>query len=88
MPLYLVYSFICLCFSGGNVICIHLWDRDSGPYMQALHFSFGLGAFVSPLLAEPFLGHDLPNSTYLFNGSYDLAAGKGVGGASRRNLDV
>ena len=25
------------------------------PYMQALHFSFGLGAFIAPLIASPFL---------------------------------
>ncbi|KAK2713364.1 hypothetical protein QYM36_009282 [Artemia franciscana] len=41
--------------TGGNVMCIDLWGKDSGPYMQALHFSFGAGAFVAPLLAEPFL---------------------------------
>ena len=40
---------------GGNVLCLDLWGRNSGPFMQALHFSFGLGAFVAPLLAAPFL---------------------------------
>jgi len=37
------------------VLCLDLWGRNSGPFMQALHFSFGLGAFVAPLLAAPFL---------------------------------
>jgi fucose permease len=46
---------ICPYFSGGNVLCLDLWGRNSGPFMQALHFSFGLGAFVAPLLAAPFL---------------------------------
>ncbi|PSN31253.1 hypothetical protein C0J52_26179 [Blattella germanica] len=41
--------------TGGNVLCLDLWGRNSGPFMQALHFSFGLGAFVAPLLASPFL---------------------------------
>ncbi|KAJ9574913.1 hypothetical protein L9F63_007932 [Diploptera punctata] len=41
--------------TGGNVLCLDLWGRNSGPFMQALHFSFGLGAFVAPLLAAPFL---------------------------------
>ena len=58
-------SMYCL-LPGGNVMCIHTWGRDSGPYMQALHFSFGLGAFVSPLIAEPFLGHPV-NHTELAN---------------------
>lgn len=37
------------------MLCLDLWGRNSGPFMQALHFSFGLGAFVAPLLAAPFL---------------------------------
>ncbi|GLG93714.1 Uncharacterized protein GBIM_01055 [Gryllus bimaculatus] len=49
--------------TGGNVLCLDLWGRNSGPFMQALHFSFGLGAFVAPLLAAPFLESTLVNST-------------------------
>lgn len=41
--------------TSGNVWCLHIWGKSSAPFMQALHFSFGLGAFVSPLIAEPFL---------------------------------
>lgn len=37
------------------MLCLDLWGRNSGPFMQALHFSFGLGAFIAPLLAAPFL---------------------------------
>ena len=36
-------------------MCVNTWGKNSGPYMQALHFSFGLGAFVAPFVAEPFL---------------------------------
>ena len=39
--------------TGGNVLLI--WLHGSGrvePYMQAMHFFFGLGAFVAPLLIE------------------------------------
>ena len=39
--------------TGGNVLLI--WLHGSGtvePYMQAMHFCFGLGAFVAPLLVE------------------------------------
>lgn len=28
---------------------------ENPPFMQALHFSFGLGAFIAPLIARPFL---------------------------------
>ena len=34
---------------------LSLWETGSAPYMQALHFFFGLGAFFAPLIAEPFL---------------------------------
>ena len=47
---------------------LQLWEEKSGPYMQALHFSFALGTFVAPLLAEPFIAHnaipDIPTSHY------------------------
>ena len=33
-----------------------IWNgRDSGPYMHALHFTFGLGAFLAPVISRPFL---------------------------------
>jgi FHS family Na+ dependent glucose MFS transporter 1 len=31
---------------------VWLFGRDVGPYMNALHFFFGLGAFLSPLLID------------------------------------
>nr|CAD7426479.1 unnamed protein product [Timema monikensis] len=40
--------------TGCNVLCLDLWGRNSAPFMQGLHFSFGLGMFVAPLLAPPF----------------------------------
>ena len=54
--------------AGGNILLLRLWDQKSGPYMQALHFSFALGTFVAPLLAEPFIVQnaipDIPTSHY------------------------
>lgn len=41
--------------AAGNVWLLHMWGKSSGPFMQALHFTFGLGAFIAPLIAEPFL---------------------------------
>ncbi|XP_043237037.1 nascent polypeptide-associated complex subunit alpha, muscle-specific form-like [Amphibalanus amphitrite] len=50
--------------TGGNVLLLDLWGKSSGPYMQAIHFSFGLGAFAAPLLAVPFIAHGpAPNGT-------------------------
>ena len=37
------------------MMCLELWGRQSAPYMQALHFSFGFGAFIALLIASPFL---------------------------------
>ena len=42
--------------TGGNVLLLNIWSgRDSGPYMHALHFTFGIGAFLAPVVARPFL---------------------------------
>ncbi|KAI1286388.1 hypothetical protein HDE_10978 [Halotydeus destructor] len=51
-----------LCTLGGgmvdsccNVTILHMWGTDTQPYMQAMHFAFGVGGLVVPLLASPFL---------------------------------
>ncbi|XP_021494437.2 sodium-dependent glucose transporter 1 [Meriones unguiculatus] len=38
--------------AGGNVLILDLWGDKGAPHMQALHFSFALGAFLAPLLAK------------------------------------
>ena len=35
---------------GGNTLILWVHGKNSGPYMSALHFFFGVGAFLSPLL--------------------------------------
>ena len=35
---------------GGNTLLVWLHGREVGPYMNGLHFCFGIGAFVSPLI--------------------------------------
>ena len=35
---------------GGNILLLWAAKNDVGPSMNGLHFSFGLGAFISPLL--------------------------------------
>lgn len=42
--------------AGGQVLLLDIWrGRESGPYMHALHFFFGIGAFLAPMIARPFL---------------------------------
>ena len=55
--LHLVFlSFWLLFLPSGNILLLHIWSgRDSGPYMHALHFTFGIGAFLAPLISRPFL---------------------------------
>jgi len=52
--------------TAGNVIILNIWEgRDSGPYMHAVHFTFGLGAFLAPLIARPFLfNEETPSSSH------------------------
>src|SRR5699024_9523708 len=35
-----------------------VYSVNSGPYMQALHFTYGIGSFVAPLICEPFLSSE------------------------------
>lgn len=35
---------------GGNVNLLWVFQKRVGPYMNALHFCFGVGAFISPIL--------------------------------------
>lgn len=49
--------------TGGNVFCLRIWGHQSGPYLQAMHFMFGIGAFIAPLLTKPFLAPILLNDT-------------------------
>lgn len=53
--------------AGLNVWCLSFWDDESSPYFQALHFFFGVGAFLAPLLAGNFLSQEneaqIKNST-------------------------
>ncbi|XP_053374264.1 sodium-dependent glucose transporter 1-like [Mercenaria mercenaria] len=41
--------------TGGNADIISIWGVKGGSYMQALHFSFGIGGIASPVATEPFL---------------------------------
>ncbi|XP_023930621.1 sodium-dependent glucose transporter 1-like [Lingula anatina] len=52
--------------TGGNALCLSIWGKHSGPYMQAMHFAFGIGAFLAPLVAEPLLSHP-PNNISVLN---------------------
>ncbi|KAH7976978.1 hypothetical protein HPB52_022788 [Rhipicephalus sanguineus] len=38
-----------------NVYMIRIYSKDVSPFLQALHFFYGIGAFVSPMIAQPFL---------------------------------
>ena len=44
-------------FVGGNVLCLEIWKgyKNGDPYLHSIHFAFALGAFISPIIAEPFL---------------------------------
>ncbi|GIY14221.1 sodium-dependent glucose transporter 1A [Caerostris darwini] len=41
--------------TGLNVCCLNLWGQDCGPFYQALHFMYGFGSLLAPLIASPFL---------------------------------
>ncbi|GIY20830.1 probable E3 ubiquitin-protein ligase HECTD2 [Caerostris darwini] len=41
--------------TGLNVWCLSFWNDESSPFFQALHFFFGIGASLAPLITGPFL---------------------------------
>merc|ERR1712142_66079 len=42
--------------TAANVLLLRIWTgHNSSPYMYAMHFFFGIGAFLAPILAKPFL---------------------------------
>lgn len=41
--------------AGMHAWLLEMWEDDNGPYMQALHFFFGVGLLIAPLLSAPFL---------------------------------
>lgn len=40
------------------MLILNMWADQAGPHMQALHFSFAFGAFVSPIIAKLLFGHE------------------------------
>ena len=69
-----------------NVWILEIWQEGSGPFMQALHFTYGIGSFVAPLICEPFLsseavhsGHGAPSPSKApasgVNSTQDIAHG-------------
>ncbi|XP_071956105.1 sodium-dependent glucose transporter 1A-like isoform X2 [Antedon mediterranea] len=49
--------------TGANVVCLRLWGKRSPPFMQALHFSFAVGALLAPLMVKPFLTTELTRNS-------------------------
>ncbi|XP_064600994.1 sodium-dependent glucose transporter 1C-like [Liolophura sinensis] len=41
----------------GNSMCVLMWKEKAAMPVHLLHFGYGLGALVSPLIATPFLSH-------------------------------
>ncbi|XP_071388655.1 sodium-dependent glucose transporter 1-like [Centroberyx affinis] len=62
---------------GGNVLILNTWGDQAGPHMQALHFSFAAGAFVSPIIAKLLHSITATITSILFPVMYKLASAPG-----------
>lgn len=49
-----------LIISGSNACCLRIWGKKGAPYLQGLHFAYGFGGFLAPILAAPFLSAQIP----------------------------
>ncbi|GFT22792.1 sodium-dependent glucose transporter 1 [Nephila pilipes] len=47
--------------TGSNASCLRIWGKKGAPFLQGLHFAYGLGGFIAPLLAAPFLSVHAPS---------------------------
>ena len=58
---FLFHGILSACIDlGGNILLIWAYHRNSAPYVNGLHFSFGLGAFTAPLIVAATLTVQLP----------------------------
>ncbi|XP_054721454.1 sodium-dependent glucose transporter 1-like isoform X2 [Uloborus diversus] len=46
--------------TGSNACCLRIWGKKGAPFLQGLHFAYGLGGFLAPILAAPFLSAHVP----------------------------
>ena len=52
-----------------NARLVNVWPTGTGPYMNALHFCFGLGGTIAPLLAVNFLSSTVDTPTSMLFGN-------------------
>ncbi|MEM8485625.1 MAG: MFS transporter [Bacteroidota bacterium] len=58
---FLFHGILSACIDlGGNILLIWAYHKNSAPYVNGLHFSFGLGAFTAPLIVAATLTVQLP----------------------------
>ena len=47
-------------FTGNNSLCARIWGDKAAAPLHALHFGFGIGALMAPILAGPFISDVSP----------------------------
>ena len=54
-----IVAIILFYYPASNVLCLKVWrGMDIGaPFYHSMHFSFGVGSSLAPLIAAPFLSH-------------------------------
>ena len=56
VPLFIIAGFAgAVQNAGGNTMVLDLWGEKSASAMFTLHLGFGIGAFIGPIISEPFL---------------------------------
>ncbi|WAR12929.1 MFS4B-like protein [Mya arenaria] len=46
--------------TGANTVVSSIWDKDAGPYMQALYLAYTVGGVASPFVTRPFMSDEVP----------------------------
>ncbi|XP_058860814.1 major facilitator superfamily domain-containing protein 4B-like [Acipenser ruthenus] len=78
-----------------NIQLVKLYQKDSAIFLQALHFFIGLGALVSPLIADPFLsetnclqGNNTSNATEIMHHIRHTLVGPSASNLSQYKLPM
>ncbi|RWS01507.1 sodium-dependent glucose transporter 1-like protein [Dinothrombium tinctorium] len=60
--------------TASSVLVLEMWEKDSNPFLQAIHTNFALGSAISPLVCAPFLSAKTNESSLLLNSTNTTGA--------------
>ena len=86
-PLFIVAGFAgAVQNAGGNTMVLDLWGEKAASAVFTLHLGFGIGAFLAPIVAEPFLSAKIGEMVVVANISGINALGNWTNGTQIEDI--